>query len=178
MPPPFRSRRDGDRQFQAQPVPQPRLLHQARRRPSTKKVVVVKSMQHFHAAYAPIARKWSMSPRPARWCRTGRSCLIRKPTRHSGRSWPTRTRRSCRKLRRRSFHDHQIRQLLRWLGRPGKSGYNGTPVNDRRYSKEELGDVLHKAVAYAKKMDGLGYETFWMAEHHFQPRAPSASRTC
>ena len=24
-------------------------------------------------------------------------------------------------------------------------------------------------MAYAKKMDGLGYDTFWMAEHHFQP---------
>ena len=24
-------------------------------------------------------------------------------------------------------------------------------------------------MAYAKQMDGLGYDTFWMAEHHFQP---------
>ncbi len=48
-------------------------------------------------------------------------------------------------------------------------GYAGTPVNDRRYSNEELAGALHKAVAYAKKMDGLGYDTFWMAEHHFQP---------
>ncbi|MGH6684866.1 MAG: LLM class flavin-dependent oxidoreductase, partial [Pseudolabrys sp.] len=29
--------------------------------------------------------------------------------------------------------------------------------------------ALHKSVAYAQKMDGLGYDTFWMAEHHFQP---------
>src|SRR6266404_9165290 len=48
-------------------------------------------------------------------------------------------------------------------------GYTGTPINDRRYPNEELAGVLHKAVAYAKKMDGLGYDTFWMAEHHFQP---------
>ena len=48
-------------------------------------------------------------------------------------------------------------------------GYLGTPINDRRYSNEELADVLHKAVAYAKQMDRLGYDTFWMAEHHFQP---------
>lgn len=48
-------------------------------------------------------------------------------------------------------------------------GYRGKPVNDRWYSNEELGDVLHKAVAYAKQMDRLGYNTFWMAEHHFQP---------
>ena len=37
------------------------------------------------------------------------------------------------------------------------------------YSNDELASALHKAVAYAKKMDGLGYDTFWMAEHHFQP---------
>lgn len=48
-------------------------------------------------------------------------------------------------------------------------GYLGTPVNDRRYSNQQLADVLHNAVAYARKMDGLGYDTFWMAEHHFQP---------
>src|SRR5436309_3516870 len=48
-------------------------------------------------------------------------------------------------------------------------GYLGTPINERRYSNEVLADTLHKAVAYAKKMDGLGYDTFWMAEHHFQP---------
>jgi alkanesulfonate monooxygenase SsuD/methylene tetrahydromethanopterin reductase-like flavin-dependent oxidoreductase (luciferase family) len=48
-------------------------------------------------------------------------------------------------------------------------GYLGTPINDRWFSNEELASVLHKAVAYAKHMDGLGYDTFWMAEHHFQP---------
>jgi alkanesulfonate monooxygenase SsuD/methylene tetrahydromethanopterin reductase-like flavin-dependent oxidoreductase (luciferase family) len=48
-------------------------------------------------------------------------------------------------------------------------GYRGKPINDRWYSNEELAGALHKAVAYAKHMDGLGYDTFWMAEHHFQP---------
>jgi alkanesulfonate monooxygenase SsuD/methylene tetrahydromethanopterin reductase-like flavin-dependent oxidoreductase (luciferase family) len=48
-------------------------------------------------------------------------------------------------------------------------GYGGTPINDRRYTNEELAGALHKAVAYAQKMDELGYDTFWMAEHHFQP---------
>jgi len=48
-------------------------------------------------------------------------------------------------------------------------GYLGTPINDRWYSNEELAGALHKAVAYAKHMDRLGYDTFWMAEHHFQP---------
>jgi alkanesulfonate monooxygenase SsuD/methylene tetrahydromethanopterin reductase-like flavin-dependent oxidoreductase (luciferase family) len=48
-------------------------------------------------------------------------------------------------------------------------GYLGTPINERHYPNEVLADVLHKAVAYAKQMDRLGYNTFWMAEHHFQP---------
>ena len=48
-------------------------------------------------------------------------------------------------------------------------GYRGKPINDRWYSNEELAECMHKAVAYAKQMDGLGYDTFWMAEHHFQP---------
>src|SRR6185312_1825319 len=48
-------------------------------------------------------------------------------------------------------------------------GYEGTPINDRCYSKEELAKAMHKVVAYAKCMDERGYDTFWMAEHHFQP---------
>ncbi|MBM3649465.1 MAG: LLM class flavin-dependent oxidoreductase [Alphaproteobacteria bacterium] len=48
-------------------------------------------------------------------------------------------------------------------------GYLGKPINERWYSNDELAGALHKAVAYAKTMDGLGYDTFWMAEHHFQP---------
>ncbi len=48
-------------------------------------------------------------------------------------------------------------------------GYLGTPINDRRYNSEELAGALHKAVSYAQTMDALGYSTFWMAEHHFQP---------
>src|SRR5262249_44093054 len=48
-------------------------------------------------------------------------------------------------------------------------GYVGTPINERRYSQAELGGALHKVVEYAKCMDERGYNTFWMAEHHFQP---------
>ncbi|MFM9942212.1 MAG: LLM class flavin-dependent oxidoreductase [Hyphomicrobiaceae bacterium] len=48
-------------------------------------------------------------------------------------------------------------------------GYLGTPVNDRSYSNEELAGALYKAETYAQTMDQLGYNTFWMAEHHFQP---------
>ena len=48
-------------------------------------------------------------------------------------------------------------------------GYGGTPVNDRRYSNEQLVTTLHKAEAMAKLMDRVGFNAFWMAEHHFQP---------
>src|SRR5436853_490187 len=48
-------------------------------------------------------------------------------------------------------------------------GYAGTPINERRYSKEQLANALHKVVSYAKCMDERGYNTLWMAEHHFQP---------
>jgi alkanesulfonate monooxygenase SsuD/methylene tetrahydromethanopterin reductase-like flavin-dependent oxidoreductase (luciferase family) len=48
-------------------------------------------------------------------------------------------------------------------------GYLGTPINDRSYSQEQFAKALHKVVAYAQCMDTRGYDTFWMAEHHFQP---------
>ena len=47
-------------------------------------------------------------------------------------------------------------------------GYGGIPVNDRLYSNEHLASVFDKTEAMAKLMDRLGYDTFWMAEHHFQ----------
>ena len=47
-------------------------------------------------------------------------------------------------------------------------GYGGVPVNDRRYPNEHLASVFDKAQAMAKLMDRHGYDTFWMAEHHFQ----------
>jgi len=48
-------------------------------------------------------------------------------------------------------------------------GYRGTPVNDRWFSNEELVTVFAKAEAIARTLDRLGYDRFWMAEHHFQP---------
>ena len=48
-------------------------------------------------------------------------------------------------------------------------GYLGTPINSRRYDNAKLADTLHKAVAYAQQLDRLGFDAFWMAEHHFQP---------
>jgi alkanesulfonate monooxygenase SsuD/methylene tetrahydromethanopterin reductase-like flavin-dependent oxidoreductase (luciferase family) len=50
-----------------------------------------------------------------------------------------------------------------------KVGYGGTPVNDRSYSDDHLATAFDKSVAIAQLMDRSGYDTFWMAEHHFQP---------
>ena len=48
-------------------------------------------------------------------------------------------------------------------------GYAGTAVNDRSFSDEHLTTVFDKAEIIATTLDRLGYDTFWMAEHHFQP---------
>ena len=47
-------------------------------------------------------------------------------------------------------------------------GYDSTPVNDRWISAEKLASVFPKAQAIAVRMDELGFDTFWAAEHHFQ----------
>ena len=48
-------------------------------------------------------------------------------------------------------------------------GYAGTAVNDRSFSDEHLATAFDKGIAIAQLLDQLGYDTFWMAEHHFQP---------
>src|SRR5256885_15086652 len=48
-------------------------------------------------------------------------------------------------------------------------GLDGVPVNDRWLSDERLAGVFDKATAIARLMDEAGYDTFWLAEHHFQP---------
>ena len=48
-------------------------------------------------------------------------------------------------------------------------GYTGKPINDRYYPQEQFAKALRKVVAYAQCMDTRGFNTFWMAEHHFQP---------
>ncbi|MBT98474.1 MAG: hypothetical protein CL902_07595 [Dehalococcoidia bacterium] len=47
-------------------------------------------------------------------------------------------------------------------------GFDATPVNDRWLSDERLASVFPKAEAIAIRMDELGFDTFWAAEHHFQ----------
>ena len=47
-------------------------------------------------------------------------------------------------------------------------GFDATPVNERRLSDEKLATVFDKTEAIVLKMEELGYDTFWSAEHHFQ----------
>ncbi|MXY43066.1 MAG: LLM class flavin-dependent oxidoreductase, partial [Dehalococcoidia bacterium] len=47
-------------------------------------------------------------------------------------------------------------------------GYDGLPVNDRWLSDERLASVFEKAEAIAKTLDDSGFDTMWLAEHHFQ----------
>ena len=48
-------------------------------------------------------------------------------------------------------------------------GYAGVAINDRYFSNEHLVTVFDKTEAITKTLDRLGFDTFWLAEHHFQP---------
>ena len=56
-------------------------------------------------------------------------------------------------------------------------GYAGTPINDRRYSKEELAKALHKAVAYAKAWTSAATTRSGWPSTISSPKARNASRT-
>ncbi len=47
-------------------------------------------------------------------------------------------------------------------------GLAGVPVNERWLSDERLAGVFGKTEAIASVMDEVGYDTLWLAEHHFQ----------
>jgi alkanesulfonate monooxygenase SsuD/methylene tetrahydromethanopterin reductase-like flavin-dependent oxidoreductase (luciferase family) len=47
-------------------------------------------------------------------------------------------------------------------------GRDGTPADERRYPNERLVEAMAMAEDVAREMDVLGYDTLWMAEHHFQ----------
>ncbi|MGI9594720.1 MAG: LLM class flavin-dependent oxidoreductase [Acidimicrobiales bacterium] len=47
-------------------------------------------------------------------------------------------------------------------------GFDGPAVNSRHYDDDELASPLAIAEDLAVTMDGLGYDTLWLAEHHFQ----------
>ncbi|HZA23627.1 MAG TPA: LLM class flavin-dependent oxidoreductase, partial [Dehalococcoidia bacterium] len=48
-------------------------------------------------------------------------------------------------------------------------GFQGTPANDRWYPNERLAEAFHWALDFSRHLEGLGFDEFWMAEHHFQP---------
>ncbi|MCE2405134.1 MAG: LLM class flavin-dependent oxidoreductase [Dehalococcoidia bacterium] len=47
-------------------------------------------------------------------------------------------------------------------------GFDGIPANDRWYPNERLVEAFDMTLETAQLMEGLGYDTLWMAEHHFQ----------
>ena len=47
-------------------------------------------------------------------------------------------------------------------------GLTGTPVAERWLSDEQLASVFEEARAMAVLMEDLGFDTLWLAEHHFQ----------
>jgi alkanesulfonate monooxygenase SsuD/methylene tetrahydromethanopterin reductase-like flavin-dependent oxidoreductase (luciferase family) len=49
-----------------------------------------------------------------------------------------------------------------------RCGLSGIPADDRRYPNERLIEVFDTAVEMARTADRLGYDTLWLAEHHFQ----------
>src|SRR5690349_5537128 len=47
-------------------------------------------------------------------------------------------------------------------------GQNATPANERRFTNDQLAGVYDKLETIAKTMDRFGFDTLWLAEHHFQ----------
>ncbi len=47
-------------------------------------------------------------------------------------------------------------------------GQDATPANERRFSNAHLASVFDKTEAIARVMDEGGWDTLWLAEHHFQ----------
>jgi hypothetical protein len=47
-------------------------------------------------------------------------------------------------------------------------GLSGIPADSRRYPNLRLTEVFDTATALARATDALGYDTLWLAEHHFQ----------
>ena len=50
----------------------------------------------------------------------------------------------------------------------GDIGLEATAVNDRDFSDDHLATIFDRATAIAQTLDRVGFDSFWMAEHHFQ----------
>jgi alkanesulfonate monooxygenase SsuD/methylene tetrahydromethanopterin reductase-like flavin-dependent oxidoreductase (luciferase family) len=48
------------------------------------------------------------------------------------------------------------------------AGVDGPPPQERRYGQADFLKVYADLEAYAKTAERLGYDSFWLAEHHFQ----------
>jgi alkanesulfonate monooxygenase SsuD/methylene tetrahydromethanopterin reductase-like flavin-dependent oxidoreductase (luciferase family) len=48
------------------------------------------------------------------------------------------------------------------------AGAHGTPPQERRYGQGDFLKVYADLEAYARAADDLGYDSLWLAEHHFQ----------
>ena len=55
-----------------------------------------------------------------------------------------------------------------------KIGLEGTPANERWYSNDQLIETFDWALDISKHLENLGFQEFWMAEHHFQPEGYEA----
>src|SRR4026207_641699 len=49
-----------------------------------------------------------------------------------------------------------------------RCGLDGVPAADRRYPNARLAESFDTAAGAGQAADTLGYETLWLAEHHFQ----------
>ena len=47
-------------------------------------------------------------------------------------------------------------------------GFAGIPIDDRDESDEDLATVFDEALSMAELMEKSGFDTLWLAEHHFQ----------
>ena len=47
-------------------------------------------------------------------------------------------------------------------------GFAGIPIDDRDESDENLATVFDEALSMAELMERNGFDTLWLAEHHFQ----------
>ncbi len=58
-----------------------------------------------------------------------------------------------------------------WVGQVQHEdmGFDATPVNERWYDDAYLATPLLTTEKLATLMDSLGFDTLWLAEHHFQP---------
>ena len=53
-------------------------------------------------------------------------------------------------------------------------GLAGTPANDRWYTNDQLVETFDWALDISTHLEKIGFQEFWMAEHHFQPEGYEA----